>query len=206
MTIQGTDEWIKARLGKATGSRMTDILAKNKSKGYSATRKNYMAEKIVERLTGEPIEGKFYSKSMDWGGEKEVFAKIEYTSRTFNNVMDCGFIDHPKIENFGSSPDGLVGDDGCIEIKCPDTAQHLDMLESGTIDRKYRYQMQSEMMCAERKWCDYVSFDPRLPERLQIFIKHIEIDMEMVLEIETEVIKFLCELDEKILKLENILW
>ncbi len=203
MIEQGSIGWHKARLGKVTASRISDIMAKGKSGASSASRKNYMAEKIIEILTGDKPEN-YTNPSMVWGTEKEPFARAEYENRTFSKVEEVGFIQHPEIEQAGASPDGLVGDDGLIEIKCPNTATHLETLLSGKISKTYLTQMQSQMACTERRWCDFVSFDPRLPENLQMFIQRVNRDSGRIAEIEQEVRLFIAELNAKIKALREI--
>lgn len=199
---QRTEEWIQARLGKVTASRVADVMARTKS-GYSASRKNYMAELVCERLTGTPSEH-FESAAMKWGTDNEPLARSAYEARTGELVEEVGFIGHPTIKNFGASPDGLVGTDGGIEIKCPNTATHIDTLLGGKIEQKYVYQMQTAMACTGRKWWDFVSFDPRLPENLSYKCIRFYRDTEMVQSIENEVIRFLAELDEMVEKLKNL--
>jgi putative phage-type endonuclease len=193
---QRTDEWYQARLGCVTASRTADILAKTKS-GYSTSRANYMADLIVERLTGKAPEG-FTSSAMQWGTETEPQARMAYEIITGNEVTETGFVLHPQIEGFGASPDGLVGEDGLVEIKCPNTNTHISTLLDEKISHKYVIQMHVQMLCTERDWCDFVSFDPRLPVDMQLFIKRVERDKKLADEILGEVAKFLEELDEKI--------
>lgn len=199
---QGTDAWFQQRLGKVTASKIGDIVAKTKS-GYSTSRANYMAQLVVERLTGVKTES-FTNAAMEWGTQTEPLARAAYELK--NNVMvdEVAMIDHPTIPMSGASPDGLVGEDGMIEIKCPNTATHLDTLLSGEADKRYTYQMQWQMACTGRKWNDFVSFDPRMPDNLQLFIKRVERDDELIKELEAEVVKFLAEVDEKVEKLKSI--
>lgn len=193
---QRSEEWYAARLGKVTASRVADVMARTKS-GYSASRANYMAELICERLTGMPAE-KFNSAAMQWGTDTEPHAKASYAFMRDAAVEEAGFILHPSIAGFGASPDGLVGADGLVEIKCPNTATHLETLLDDGIDGKYITQMQVQMACTGRAWCDFVSFDPRLPVDMQLFVKRIERDAARIKEIEDEVTKFLGEMAAKI--------
>mgnify|MGYP001004163394 CR=1 FL=1 len=192
---QHSPEWYAARLGKATASRVADVMAKTKS-GYSASRANYMAELLCERLTGKRSEG-FTSAAMAWGTEIEPQARAAYAFLTDVDVIETGFVDHPTIAMLGASPDGLVGETGLVEIKCPNTATHIDTLLSEAIPEKYRLQMHVQMMCTGRAWCDFVSFDPRLPADLQLWVSRVQRDGAMVAAIETEVTAFLVELDAK---------
>jgi putative phage-type endonuclease len=198
---QRTDDWFAARLGKVTASRVADVVAKTKS-GYSASRDNYMADLIVERLTGQKAAG-FSSAAMEWGVEQEPLARAAYSARTGELVEEVGFIDHPTVAMSGASPDGLVGE-GCVEFKCPNTATHLEYLLAGKPPEKYVTQMQWQMACTNRPWCDFVSYDSRLPEHLQMLIVRVPRDVKRIAELEDEVRKFLAELDEKVTKLKEL--
>jgi putative phage-type endonuclease len=199
---QRSDEWFAARLGKVTGSRVSDVMSKTKS-GYSATRANYMAQLICERLTGVKAES-FTSAAMEWGVEQEPFAIAAYEAMHEVFVEAVGFIEHPAIALAGASPDGLVGADGLVEIKCPNSATHIDTLLNGDVDSKYIKQMQWQMACTGRQWCDFVSFDPRLPGNLQLFVKRIPRDEAAIAAMEMEVTKFLAELATKVQQLEKL--
>ena len=193
---QRTDEWFAERLGKVTASRVADVVAKTKG-GYSASRANYMAELVVERLTGQR-GAPFSNAAMQWGTEQEPNARAAYEAQTGHLVVETGFVPHPTIPMSGASPDGLVGDMGLVEIKCPNTATHLDTILTGYVPEKYVAQMLWQMACTKRIWCDYVSYDPRLPENMQLWIKRIELDFPLINGLEREVMKFLAELDDKI--------
>jgi putative phage-type endonuclease len=199
---QGTEEWFAIRCGKVTASRIADIIATTKS-GYSASRANYEAQLICEILTGKPAES-FTNAAMAWGTETEPLARAQYELKTGNMVNQIGFVVHPKIEQAGASPDGLVDNDGLIEIKCPNTSTHLDTLLSQKVPSKYITQMTWQMLCTGRKWCDFVSYDPRLPDNLQLFIQRIELDEEYGKKLESEVKEFLEEVNEKVEKLRKI--
>jgi len=199
---QRTDEWFAARLGKVTGSRVSDVMSKTKS-GYSATRANYMAQLICERLTGVKVES-FTSAAMEWGVEQEPFAIAAYEAMHGVFVEAVGFVEHPTIALAGASPDGFVAPDGLIEIKCPNSATHIDTLLNGDVDGKYIKQMQWQMACTGRQWCDFVSFDPRLPGNLQLFVKRIPRDEAAINAMEMEVTKFLAELATKVQQLEKL--
>jgi putative phage-type endonuclease len=198
---QQTNEWFTARLGKVTASRVADVIAKTKT-GYSASRDNYMAQLICERLTGQQGES-FTNAAMTHGTETEPLARSAYENSRSLLVKEVGFINHPRIEMSGASPDGLVADDGLVEIKCPNTATHIDTLLSQKVPTKYITQMQWQMLCCQRKWCDFVSFDNRLPENLQLFIQEVEFDPEYCAMLEKEVVLFLTELDNKVAKLKE---
>jgi putative phage-type endonuclease len=193
---QRSEEWFKARLGKVTASRVADVMARTKS-GYSASRANYMAELICERLTGQPAE-RFSNAAMQWGTDNEPHAKASYSFMRDAAIEDVGFVPHGSISDFGASPDGLIGADGLIEIKCPNTATHLETLLSDIVDGKYMTQMQVQMSCTGRQWCDFVSFDPRLPVDMQLFVRRVERDHARIAEIESEVSAFLGEIAKKL--------
>jgi putative phage-type endonuclease len=198
---QRTTEWHTARLGKVTASRVADVIAKTKS-GYGASRTNLMADLIVERLTGQPAST-FTNAHMEWGTEQEPHARAAYSARTGELVEEVGFIDHPRILNSGASPDGLVAD-GLVEFKSPATSTMLDTLLTQAVPTKYIPQMQWQMACTGRAWCDFVSYDPRLPEHLRMFVKRVDRDNDYIKMLEAEVTLFLSELEEKLSKLEEI--
>jgi putative phage-type endonuclease len=187
---QRTEEWFAARLGKVTASRVADVLAKIKS-GESASRKNYKMELVVQRLTNKVGES-FTNAAMEWGTEQEPFARMAYEAHTGTFVKEEGFVDHPTIEGFGCSPDGIVGE-GLIEIKAPNTANHIETVLENKAPSKYIPQMQAQMACTGAKWCDFVSFDPRVPEDLQLFVVRVERDQEYIDSMEVEVKQFLSE-------------
>jgi putative phage-type endonuclease len=193
--------WWAARLGKVTASRVADVVAKTKS-GYSASRQNYLADLIVERLTGQKASS-FSNAAMDWGVEQEPHARAAYSARTGELVEEAGFIDHPTIAMSGASPDGFVGE-GCVEYKCPNTATHLEYLLAVKPPEKYVTQMQWQMACTGKTFCEFVSYDPRLPEHLQMLIVRITRDDKRIAELESEVQKFLTELDDKLQQLEKV--
>ena len=201
MHDQGTDAWLSQRAGKVTASRIADVMAKTKS-GPGAARKTYMGDLIAERLSGVPKQG-FTNAAMQWGTETEPQARAMYSFQTDNLVLETGFIPHPSIEFTGASPDGLVGDDGLVEIKCPNTATHIETLRGGKIDREYLLQMHWQMICCERQWCDFVSFDPRLPAEMQMHIVRVDRDAELSAEIEAEVSAFLTEMNEAVADLRT---
>ena len=201
---QRTDEWFKSRLGKATASRIADIIAKTKT-GPSASRENYVVQLVLERIT--QTKGESYSNAaMQWGTETEPLARQAYELKRGLFVDEVGFIDHPTIANSGASPDGLVGTDGLVEIKCPNSATHMETLVTRKIPQKYIPQMTWQMACTGRNWCDFVSFDPRFPEHLQIFIERIEYDPTYVRMLELEVTQFLDEVEKKVEILRKMKW
>jgi len=198
---QGTDAWKALRLGKVTASRVADVLSKGKS-GESASRKNYRTELVVQRLTGQPGES-FTNAAMEWGTATEPMARIAYEVEKQQFVEQVAFVDHPSIEWFGCSPDGLVNDDGLIEIKCPNSTTHIEYLTDQKPPARYIPQMQCQMAVTGRQWCDFVSFDPRLPDDLQLFVVRLERDQEYIEAMEAEVKKFLSEVDEMFTKLKE---
>ncbi len=193
--IQRSPEWFSARLGKVTASRIADVMATLKKGGEAATRKNYRVQLAIERLTGCQEEC-FVSSAMQWGTDQEPFARQSYEFITGNEVTEVGFIDHPHIPMSGASPDGLVGTDGLIEIKCPNSATHVEYLMGGTVPSEYVKQMHWQMDCTGRQWCDFVSFDPRLPLELQLFKVRIPRDEALITEIRGAVIDLLQEVEE----------
>jgi len=193
---QRTEEWFAARLGKVTASRVADVVARTKS-GYGASRANYMAELVCERLTG--VRGEFFqSAAMQWGTEQEPAAREAYESKRGVLVLETGFVSHPTITMAGASPDGLIGTEGGIEIKCPNTNTHLDTLLSEKVPEKYLNQIYWQMACTGGLWVDFISFDPRLPESMQLFIQRVPRDDAAIRNLESEVQIFLSELEQKV--------
>lgn len=197
--IQGSPEWFAQRLGKVTASRLVDVLAKVKA-GEAAGRANYRAELVAERLTGKVAEG-FSNAAMKWGTECEPLARAAYEAEYGLLVGEVGMIQHPTIPNTGASPDGLVSTDGLIEIKCPETKAHIDTLLSKAAPAKYIPQMQWQMACTGRAWVDFVSFDPRMPADLQLFVCRVLRDDDLIRQYETEVRAFLAEVDATVTSL-----
>lgn len=200
--IQGTDEWRLARCGKLTASRIAEALSRTKT-GWGAGRDNIMAELITERLTGQPTEG-YVNKEMQWGTETEPQARDAYEFYADVDVVQTGFVLHPEIPDSGASPDGLVGDLGLIEIKCPNTATHINTLLGDPIAGKYIKQMQWQMACTGRQWCDFVSFDPRMPGSMRIFVKRVPRDEALIAEMTKEARLFLNELNTKMYSLQAL--
>jgi putative phage-type endonuclease len=199
MIEQGTPEWFAQRLGKVTASRVADIIAKTKT-GVAASRGNYLAQLVAERLTGQAADS-FKSGAMQHGTETEPMARMAYETETGQMVTEVAMIQHPKIEMAGASPDGLVGEDGLVEIKCPNTSTHIATLMADKAPSEYMAQMQWQMACTGRAWVDFVSFDPRMPDDMQLFIKRVPRDEKLIAEYEAEVIKFLAEVQETVDKL-----
>lgn len=199
MIEQGTAEWLAQRCGRVTASRIADLMARTKT-GWGASRANYAAQLIAERLTGT-VQDSFTNAAMQWGTQTEPEARRAYEFFVDRDVQLVGFEPHPSIEMAGASPDRLVGDDGLLELKCPQTATHIDTLLNGCIPDKYVKQMMFQMACTDRQWCDFASYDPRLPERMRLFVKRVERDDALIAEIEAEVCTFLAEIDDTVGKL-----
>jgi putative phage-type endonuclease len=200
--IQGSDEWKQLRLGKVTASRVADMVARTKS-GYGASRANYAAQLIAERLTGQPAES-YVNAAMQHGTDTEPEARNAYEFYQGVTVEQVAFVQHPTIPDAGCSPDGLVGNDGMVEIKCPNTATHLDTLLGQSTPAKYIDQIQFQMACTGREWCDFVSYDPRLPENMRLFVRRVARDDKRIAELETEAVAFLEEIEARIIQLENL--
>lgn len=199
--IQGSPEWHAARVGKVTASRVADVIAKTQT-GVSASRKNYAAELVAERLTGKPAES-YTNAAMQWGIDMEPQARVAYEFLHDAQVVQVGLVDHPTIPMSAASPDGLVGDAGLVEIKCPSTATHIETLLNKAVADKYIVQMQWQMACTGRAWCDYVSYDPRMPEDMQLFVQRVTRDNVRIAELESEVRVFLEEVASTIVKLRK---
>jgi putative phage-type endonuclease len=199
---QRTSDWRAARLGKATSSRIADVIARTKS-GYSTSRANYAAQLVCERLTGVATET-YQSAAMAWGIETEPDARRLYAFEQDVAVRRAGFLDHPTLAMSGASPDGFVGEDGLVEIKCPITATHLDTLLGGSIPGKYLTQMQWQLAVTGRRWCDFVSYDPRLPADLRLFTQRVRRNAILIGALEREVERFLAEVEATIAKLRGI--
>ena len=198
---QGTPEWLAARAGKVTASRISDVLAKIKV-GEAKTRRDYRYQIMAEILTGRPQESGFINDEMRWGTENEPYARSAYEVSNGLLVDKVGLVIHPTNDRAGASPDGLVGSDGMVEIKCPKTATHIGYLTDGVVPQQYVAQMQWQMACAERSWNDFCSYDPRLPEHLQLFVCRLPRDGGMIRGMEAEVSIFLSEVDALVEKLK----
>jgi putative phage-type endonuclease len=195
MIEQGSVEWHQQRLGKVTASRISDVVARTKT-GWGASRANYAAQLIAERLTGA-VADSYTNGAMQWGQEKEAEAADAYAFYRNANLLAVGFVDHPEIAMSGASPDRLIGDDGLIEIKCPNTATHIETLLGAHIPTKYMLQMQWQMDCTGRAWCDFVSYDPRMPEHMRLHVERVERDDNQLADLRKLVREFLSEIDAK---------
>ena len=197
---QRSEEWFQARLGLVTASRVSDVLAKIKS-GESASRRNYKIQLVSERLTGERQES-YINQAMQDGIDREQFARDRYVQE-HGEVEEVGFVKHPTLEA-GASPDGMVGDDGILEIKCPMASTHTESLMSQDVPSKYIPQIQFQLRCSGRKWCDFVSYHPMFPKHLQLFVKRVEADEVYQAELDKEIELFLVEVQTIIDKLGEI--
>lgn len=200
--VQGSPEWKALRCGKVTASRVADVVAKTKT-GYSASRANYLAQLIAERLTGSPAET-YTNAAMQHGVDTEPEARCAYEFYQGVVVEQVAFVPHPTIDQAGASPDGLVGVDGLVEIKCPNTATHLETLLGQAVPAKYIDQMQFQMACTGRTFCDFVSYDNRMPEHMRLFVKRVARDDARINFLETEIAGFLLEMAVKLSELNSI--
>lgn len=183
---QGTKEWLAERAGKITASRMVDVMNITKKGEWGAGKKNYFAELVAERLTGKPTPS-FISGPMQHGIDTEPKARVHYVKATEQQITESGFVAHPLLAGSGASPDGRIGADGLIEIKCPNMRTHLETLMGGQITDAYAYQMQWQMACTGAVWCDYVSFDDRFPENLMMRVQRVDRDPALIAELELAV-------------------
>lgn len=191
--IQGTEEWKAARLGRLTASRIAKALARTKT-GWGASRANLRAELVCERLTGVP-QDTYINAAMQWGTDHEPAARAAYEFYRDVDVVTVGFIDHPRILMSGASPDGLVGTDGLVEFKCPNTATHIETLSGAQVADEYRKQVMWQMACTGRQWADIASFDPRMPAEMQLHVTRIQRCEESIAQLEDEAIVFLTEVE-----------
>lgn len=199
---QGSPEWALARAAKVTGSRAADVIATIKS-GEAAARRDYRTQLVIETLTGKPAEDGYVSRDMERGTELEPFARAAYEVKHGILVDEVGFVLHPENDRIGCSPDGLVGTDGMLQIKCPKSATHLQWLRAGVVPAEHKPQMLLEMACTGRAWSDFVSFDDRLPKPFDLFIVRYKLDPLMVLGIIAEAEKLLAEVDAIVAELKD---
>jgi putative phage-type endonuclease len=201
LTAQGSPDWFTERCGKVTASRVGDLIARTKT-GWSASRAGYMGQLIAERVTGKPALNPS-SATMRWGHEHEPLAKAAYAFRTDLDVESVGFIGHPTIAMSGASPDGLIGSDGLIEVKCPLSTTHLETLAAGEMPLKHLPQIQWQLACTGRAWCDFVSFDPRMPEELKLFVQRVPRDDDYIGELEGFITTFLEKIELRVADLRR---
>ena len=207
MIEQRTEEWFQQRLGKVTASRISDVIAKTKT-GVSTSRQNYLIQLVSERLTGKKGDS-FVNQAMLDGIERESLARQLYMQTRGVSVTEVGFFDHPIIKNSGASPDGAVNAEedgkyaGLIEVKSPIETTHTNTLMSKSVPSKYIPQMQWQLACTGAKWVDFISYNPNFPDTMQLFVARVERDNDYIAELEAEVIKFLDEVEQTILKLKE---
>jgi len=196
---QGSEAWKQARLGHVTASNVADVMAKGKT-GEAITRYKYKVRLVAERMTGASPES-YTNSAMEWGIEQERFACMAYEERNDVLVDKTGFWLHPTIKWVGVSPDRLVSHDGLVEVKCPNTTTHLDYIFANKVPSEYYKQIQCQLWVTNRQWCDFISFDPRLPKRNQLFVIRCNRDDALIAEMEVEVKQFLSEVEDLIIKL-----
>jgi len=201
MMAQRTPGWYAARLGKVTASRVGDLTARTRN-GWAASRANYLNQLLAERLTQTVVRSPV-TAPMQWGIEHEEDARLAYQLYAETDVAECGFVDHPTVAMSGASPDGLVGGQGLVEIKCPTTIAHLTILVEGHVPERYLPQIHWQLSCTGREWCDFVSFDPRLFGAATLFVKRVHRDAAIVAELEQQVIEFLAEVDALVSLLDS---
>jgi hypothetical protein len=186
---QGSAAWLYERCGFVTASRFRDVIGKGSKGAYLAGRATYMWEVVIERLTGQPADH-FTSSAMLHGAETEPLARMAYEAHAGAFVDEVGFIKHPTIAMCGGSPDGTVEDDGGIEIKCPfNSAVHLQTILNG-MPAEHMAQVQGVMWITDAEWCDFISFDPRMPDDLKLYVQRIERDDEFISLLEAEILVF----------------
>jgi len=202
--IQGTPEWLQLRLGHVTASRVADILAKTKT-GPSASRQNYLIELAIQRVTGV-VEESYKNEAMIRGTEEEPKARQAYELLTETFVEEVPFVKHKSIEWFGCSPDGIIkNNDGTynlLEIKNPNSATHWSYIKEGEPPTKYKIQMMAQMACTGAQWCDFFSYDSRMPEGSRYFLKRMVRDNAFIDEMEKEVKVFLDQVAEEVKLME----
>lgn len=201
---QGTPEWLQARVGRVTASRIKDVCAQGKGSAPSITREAYMGELIAETMTGIGSSDGYINADMQRGTELEPLARVAYETRTCQMVDAVGLVLHSRNPRFGASPDGVVGSNGLLEIKCPRTHVHISYLLAGKPPAAYLPQMAWQAFCCERAWVDFVSFDPRMPEALQLFIVRYVPELEYLKSLEQQATDFLEEMDAKIASLSRL--
>jgi len=195
---QRSSQWFADRWGKATGSRFADVMATGRGGQPLASRKNYLAQLVIERLTSPPEEDTGYkSEAMQWGIDQEPTARLAYELTIGNEIEEAYFVAHKTLQA-GASPDGYIAEDGLLEIKCPNSATHLETLKTKEVPKQYYAQIQGQLWITGRKWADYVSFDPRFPDNAQLFIKRVERDNEYIERLEDEIKTFLAEVENEL--------
>lgn len=198
---QGSPEWLASRCGVASASRFAAIMATIKT-GEAAERRNYRTDLVVERLTGKPLET-FTTNAMKQGIEREPLARVAYETRTGNMVEQVGFCRHDVLLA-GASPDGLIDEEGGLEIKCPERSAHLRYLQQDMEPPEYTWQIQGGMWITGRQWWDFVSYNPDFPQHLQLIVRRIKRNEEAIKKLAAEVVKFLSEVDAEVERVSNL--
>lgn len=193
---QGTDAWFAMRLGKVTASRVADVMAKTKT-GVAASRQNYLIELALQRVTGVFEQG-FTTQAMQDGIDREAQARVLYEVTTGEFVDQAPFVDHPTIQGFGASPDGLVNFNGLCEIKCRGNAGHWEVIKTGEIPKKYWIQQQAQLACTAREWNDYVGYNPNFPDKSKLYVQRVYRDEAFIADMETQIKQFLIEVEEEV--------
>lgn len=199
---QGSPEWFAARVGVATASCFSAIMATTRSGGEAAERRNYRSRLVVERLTGKPVQT-FQSAAMKQGTEREPFARMGYEAHTGNIAQEVGLCMHETLLA-GASPDGLIGEDGGLEIKCPELSNHLAYLQMKGEPTEYTWQIQGAMWITGRAWWDFVSYNPDFPEHLQLIVRRIPRNEEQIKKLAAEVERFLAEVDAEVERVRSL--
>lgn len=193
---QGTPEWLAARLGRVTASRMKDVLAVIKS-GEAAARRDYRTQLVCERLTGQPQDDVFVSADMQRGTDLEPAARAAYEAQTGQWVEQVGFLAHNELMA-GGSPDGVVGDyEGLIEIKCPRPATHINWMRAGEVPAAHAAQIRMLLWLTGAEWCDFISYCPHMPEHLRVYVARVEHAVEESDAVVAAIEKFLGEVDNE---------
>lgn len=197
---QGTEEWLALRLGKVTASKLSDVIAKGRGNAPSKTRESYMLQLAAEIVTGAP-QDTFTNAAMEWGNECEPQARSMYEFDSGNDVDQVAFV--IVDDHFGVSPDGMIGNDGLLEIKCPKTTTQLDRYLKGIFPAAYKAQVQGQLLATEREWCDFVSFDPRINTEAQYFSVRAYRDEPYIKTLQSGIESFVSELKELLAKLDQ---
>jgi putative phage-type endonuclease len=191
---QGSAEWVKARVGLLTASNMASAMSFTKDGKESAARRKLKRDLLAERLVGAAVDH-FVSDAMQWGLDTEAKAKEAFEAASGEILLPAGFVEHKTIPFFGATPDALIDGDGIFEAKCPTTATHLDYLLAGKVPAEYKPQMVAQMLCTRRRYGVFVSFDPRLPPKQQLFVRRYDPTPEEFAEVESAAVKFLAEVE-----------
>lgn len=195
---QGSEAWLTMRLGWITASRFKDV----KAAGAGKTRKSYMYQLAAEAITGDRVES-YSNEYMEWGTLTEPQARATYEFVSGNTVEEVSFIKLNDTNKIGCSPDSLVGDDGMVEFKCPKTTTQIETFLSGKMPTGHAAQVQGQLWVAQREWCDFVSFDPRIDGDASYFIQRQQRDEKLIKEISEACFKFEDELKEMIITLKG---